>query len=105
MRTHLRGHLARLASHLEGQLRRYGGQPGFWADDVRRVLDALHETLTGGDFVVPEDLAGAFGREQGRALLPRLVRRFGEALQAWPDVVEAARQLRARGERPGRQVG
>src|SRR5262249_13104527 len=77
VRTHLRGHLARLASHLEGQLRRYGEQPGFWADDVRRVLGALHQTLTGGDFAVPENLAGAFGREQGRVLLSRLVRRFG----------------------------
>jgi hypothetical protein len=98
------GAMTRQAQRLEGQLRQYGGQPGFWAEDVRQVLAGLREDLPRPDSAVPTDLRSAFGEDGAREMLPRLVRRFGELLQVWPDMVEAARELRARGEGVARRL-
>jgi hypothetical protein len=99
VRVLLWNHLSRQACLWEGLLRKYGGQPAFWADDVRQLLAVLREALPGKDFTSPPDLAEAFGADAACARLQRLVRRFGELLQVWPDMVEAARDLRARGLR------
>jgi hypothetical protein len=98
LRGHLWGAMTRQALKWEGQLRQFGGQPAYWAEDVRRVLAGLREDLPRPDYAVATDLRAAYGEEQARALLPRLVRRFGELLQVWPDMVASARELRARGE-------
>jgi hypothetical protein len=96
--------MSRQAARLAGQLRQYGGQPAFWADDVRGYLAALRAEMPGPDFATPSDLGGGSG-EASRRLFQRLVLRLGGLLQAWPDVVEAARALRARGVRLAVPVG
>lgn len=87
------------AARLEARLRAYGGQPAYWADDVRRVLANLGAALTDPEVAVPWDLGRAFGGD-ARAVTQGLVGRFGRLLQAWPDLVEGAQRLRARGVRP-----
>ncbi len=104
VKLHAGGQRARLAARLEGQLQRHDGQPGYWADDVRRVLGAMQEGLLDERFTVPVDLEQALGYDSARQAMPRLLRRLGALLLAWPDLVEAARALRRRGERLAYEV-
>ena len=83
--------LTRTVSQLEPLLRKYGGQPAWWSDDVRRVLGIIAEVLPSPDFSLPWELVEAFGRDQARARFQGLVRRFGRLLREWPSMVEAAR--------------
>lgn len=92
-------HLSRLARHLERQLQAFGGEPDFWANDVKHVLAVLREALPSRQYVVASDLREAFGSDEARGRLQGLVRRLGQLLHCWPDMVEAAQELRARGQR------
>lgn len=93
-----------LAGQLDALLQKHGGQPAWWAADVQRVRSALHERLSDPDLGTPSDLQQAFGREHALPVFQRLVTRFGRLLQCWPDMVEAARDLRAAGIRPATPV-
>jgi hypothetical protein len=94
---------SRRAVHLESQLRQMQGQPGFWAEDVRRVLAIWQETLPDRRYVAPKDLAAPSSEEAFRRL-QQLVLRFGRLLQIWPEMVGAAHQLRNRGHRLADEV-
>jgi len=80
-------------------LKRHEFQPSYWADDCRRHIEAYTNAITQPDYVIPQDLLDGRSPEEARRLSQRLVRRFGELLAAWPDIVEAAKSLRARGIR------
>jgi hypothetical protein len=54
------------------------------------------------DYLVPRDLRRGRSLEAARELTQRLVLNFGQLLLAWPEMVEAARALRARGHRLAR---
>jgi hypothetical protein len=94
VRLHLWNGLSGLASRLDGQLRAYGGQPDFWAADARRILTVLGETLPEPRYLLPTDLR-ATGDRDALAMLQQCLGRFGRLLECWPDLVEAARDLRA----------
>jgi hypothetical protein len=99
VRSHLATQLGHQVGLLAARLRQFGGRPEFWADDVRRVLALLQEDLTGKRCPAPCDLVEAFGMDTAGELSRRLVLRLGQMLQCWPDMVEAARDLRAHGVR------
>ncbi len=82
---------------LETRLREHRASPAFWADDVRRTIDALRKTVTKSDYIVPRELRNADDLNSTRRLTPRLVSKFGGLLEAWPALVEAARRLRTNG--------
>jgi hypothetical protein len=103
-RVYLGQALTGWGTRLEAQLRAFGGLPGFWADDVGRVLVRLRGNLADPGFAVPWDLRSAFGAERAGSLTRRLVGRFGRLLQAWPALVEAAKALRGRGMRLAQPV-
>lgn len=84
---------------LEGQLRMHDSMPRFWADDVRRMIDLLSQATAADDYVAPRDLRDGRGADGARRLSHELVGRFGELLEAWPTIVDAARRLRAQGRR------
>jgi hypothetical protein len=90
--------LSRGVAGLEALLRRDGSRTPYWADDAVQALAALRELLT-GRAALPWDLEEVFGAEPARAVLRRLVALYGVLLRIWPDLVEAARRLRARGVR------
>jgi hypothetical protein len=71
---------------------------------LQHLLGVLRQALPGPDYPVPRDLAERFGGTEARPLLQRLVRRFGQLLQVWPDLVAAARALRGRGVRLAQPV-
>lgn len=84
-------------ARLEAALEAFEGAPDFWAADVRRHVETLRDTLARDDVDVPDDLRAGRDPDQARARARRLVGRYGELLRAWPDLVEGARRLRARG--------
>jgi hypothetical protein len=90
-----------LAGALEGLLQSSDAAPAAWVEDVERALEQLACTVVSEDFAHPVDLAAGRGPEEVQRLTARLVGRFGRLLQAWPALVDAARELRARGNRPG----
>jgi hypothetical protein len=100
MNALLRAHMSGLAARLESLLREHGGQPAYWAADARGLLTALREALPRPDWAAPVDLRAAFGLDPARERFRGLVRQFGELLRVWPDLVEAARDLRGRGLAP-----
>jgi hypothetical protein len=97
LRLHAWNARARTASQLEAQLRRYGGQPEYWADDTRRALSAVVEALTAPHAELPSDLCEKWGPDQALTRFQGLVQRYGSLLRVWPSLVAAAKALRARG--------
>jgi len=86
-------------THLETQLRTHDSTPAFWAEDVRRLVALLWATTGAEDAVVPGDLRDEGGAGAACRLSQELVGRFGQVLESWPAIVEAARRLRAQGRR------
>lgn len=82
---------------LSRDLEAVGTAPPFWKADVDRYLELLRGSLAARDYVVPQDLAERFGASVALDVMQRLLRRFGELLQGWPEIDEAARSLRNRG--------
>jgi hypothetical protein len=82
---------------LETRLAEHGARPLYWAEDVRKTIEFLRRAAAGKDYVVPRDLLDARDVDASRLLTRELVAKFGELLEAWPALVEATRQLRARG--------
>jgi hypothetical protein len=84
---------------LQGQLQTYGASPGFWADDVRRMIELISKASTAEDYLIPRDLRHDADVDEARRLAQELLRKFGELLEAWPTMVAAARRLRVNGYR------
>ena len=82
---------------LETRLREHSDGPAFWADDVRQAIAFLRGTATRNDYIVPRDLGNAGDEEDTRRLTQQLVAKFGQLLETWPALVEAASRLRAKG--------
>ncbi|MEO7328718.1 MAG: hypothetical protein ABI193_09085, partial [Minicystis sp.] len=94
----LRARAHDLAS-LEEILRRFQHKPDYWARDVERAAQVLREVIETPSFAYPADLVARFGEAEGRARFQRQVRRYGELLRCWPEMIEAARSLRRKGVR------
>jgi hypothetical protein len=69
----------------------------FYARYRNKYVEILRERVTERDYLLPSDLQQIGGEEQVRALGREIIRRFGELLQAWPELYAAALRLRARG--------
>ena len=86
-------------THLESQLRLHDAAPGFWGEDVRRMIALLWKATGADEYIVPRDLREGRGADAARRLSQELIGRFGELLEAWPTIVDAARCLRAQDRR------
>lgn len=77
------------AAHLEALLERHGHAPRWWADDVRRHLDALATHAARPEYPAPRDLLGATA-DPAAALVAaqRLLDRFGALLASWPELCD-----------------
>jgi len=84
-----------LVAHLDS----YDGSPDFWANDVEQFIDTLRTAMADPDYLVPGDLLENRSAEEARKLSQRLVLKFGQLLYWWPEIVNAARNLRAKGQR------
>jgi hypothetical protein len=83
---------------LHSQLQTYGTSPGFWAEDVSRMIKLISaEPSPPQDGLVPLDLRNSRDEQEAGNLGQELVRKFGELLEAWPALVGAAERLLAHG--------
>jgi hypothetical protein len=80
---------------LQNGLQTFRGAPDYWSADVRGLIEALIASQTRPDFVVPRELPP----ETARSTSQTLVERFGELLEAWPEMIAASRRLRDAGVR------
>jgi hypothetical protein len=96
--------IAGMAGQLAGLLKECGEEPGWWAQDVRRLVRRYRDQATGEHFEVPTDLRGSASPDDALDRFRRLVGRFGRLLIHWHDLVEAAADLRPKGITPARPV-
>jgi hypothetical protein len=89
---------------VESRLRGEGGSPQFWANDLHKYMELLRKGITRKDYWAPLDLLDRRNVDEARHLAHRLVHKFGKLLYWWPDMVEAASEMRANGERLARPI-
>jgi hypothetical protein len=106
-RRRVRERAEAFAADLEARLDDWQGHRGetgspeaeeLWAADVRRYRDMLLRHAAEPDFAVPLDLLYHREPEEARRLAQRLLVHHGTELVHWPDLVEATRRLKARGQ-------
>ena len=90
-------HESQRLDFLERQLRENADSPGYWREDVQALIDHARDALGHDDFDIPFDLKTGRSPEENRALMQSLTARFGQLLQEWPAMVDAARALREEG--------
>jgi hypothetical protein len=101
VRDQLESSNARFLGLLENQLVRQQYAPRYWADDVQKYATLLRQAQANRDYSVPLDLVPGRSVDAARQLTRDLVRRFGELLYWWPQIVATAKKLRASGHRLG----
>ncbi|MFP5263070.1 MAG: amino acid adenylation domain-containing protein [Blastocatellia bacterium] len=79
---------------LEERLNVYGAASPYWSADVDQFLDSLRKAATEEQFYVPLELVYGRNFDDAREINQQLVLRFGQLLHTWPDIVDAARELR-----------
>jgi hypothetical protein len=83
--------------HIERSIQTADGTPAFMKQHQRKYLEVVRESIAHSDYIVPRDLAERHGQDRARQFSQQLVRRYGELLEAWPELVKGAKVLRARG--------
>jgi hypothetical protein len=78
-------------------LERYGYAPAYWADDVRRYIDALKDNVVGGINSFPCDIEQMCAREGAGKLFLGYLQQFGELMIWWPLIFKTVKKLRATG--------
>ncbi|MEX2303924.1 MAG: hypothetical protein WD733_23465 [Bryobacterales bacterium] len=69
----------------------------FYARLRQKYADVLRRRVTEEDYLLPSDLAHLGDKKQVHGLSREIIRRFGQLLQAWPELHAAALRLRAKG--------
>jgi hypothetical protein len=87
-----------------GSLEDFPGAPEYWHEEVSRYHEDWCSYLTAPEYFVPIELRQAFPREAMEQKTGTFLRRMGALLDAWPDILEAARQLKKREIRISRQI-
>ncbi|HEY0606563.1 MAG TPA: hypothetical protein VGD58_26800 [Herpetosiphonaceae bacterium] len=97
MRLHIMENMSALIASLEERLHAREAPPAFWVQHARSVIAQAREHA-----VAPvEQLYTLPGGHEG---MQRLLLRYGQSLQWWPAIVEAARSLRAQEQRLAQPV-
>jgi len=78
---------------LEGALASRAARATQFRRDVRAYLAALRRTSARADLHVPLDLRGDWPAEEARAVIQRIVRRFGQLLTHWPRLLHLRREM------------
>lgn len=92
--------LGQMLGRIEQALDQHRRAPQAWAALVERLAGAVRRALVDPTVHLPAELVGDHGVEGARALLLEHTANVGRLLAAWPAMVGAARELRARDERP-----
>lgn len=101
-------HLRRLGSHIsacEQRLGENGAASDEWAEDMEQTIEALRAACAEPRLPAAADLAPRLGEERAREALRAHIRDYGLLLQVWPDMLQAARDLRHGGHPLARGTG
>jgi hypothetical protein len=79
--------------HAEQESSQYAHSPTYWAQDLRSTIAAIRRSLAEETFWLPRDFSEGRSPEEVLALTQRLVLRFGELLEVWPELFSAATDL------------
>ena len=89
---------------LESILKFYRESPNFWAEDVKKYLHSIRESLGRKDFSVPRTLKKDLEDDDLKKLNQKMVLCFGKLLVYWPEMVQAARELHQDGRSISRSL-
>jgi hypothetical protein len=95
---------SRYISYLEYLLDLYHGEPDYWAEDILSFIEGLTDFTVHNSAAAPRELLETQSPEQAMETCRRVVRKFGELLQWWPVIDDAARRLREAGARLARPL-
>jgi len=96
----VRKQLVSSSAVLHQRLRQFGGEPTWWANDLRRRISNLEATAECVNILDRLDEADRLGAGGPRGY----VARFGDIVQAWPDMIRAARQMELRDRLTARRI-
>ncbi|MEQ1858362.1 MAG: hypothetical protein ABMA13_00340 [Chthoniobacteraceae bacterium] len=95
IRGQLLEHESAKLDRLEEELREDTTTRDWWRDDLEVHLAHVRDALTHDDFDIPFDMKCDRSDAENRVLMQELFARFGLLLEAWPDLVSAAREINA----------
>ncbi len=84
-------------SFMEERLREETEAPDFWRRDIADFIAHTRLALEHEDFDIPFDLKPQRSDAANREFMQRLLAHYGALLEDWPEIVAAARELRAEG--------
>src|ERR1051325_5646602 len=84
-------------SGLEFRLRDEVAAPDYWRRDLEAFIAHSRDALMHPDFDIPLELKSKRSDDANRVLMQQLLANFGALLEDWPDIVQAARELRDEG--------
>ncbi|HKJ69239.1 MAG TPA: cysteine peptidase family C39 domain-containing protein [bacterium] len=88
IRQALTRHLVSAELHLQ----RHTEAPDYWKNDLRNYIETYQEKLTNPEFLIPYDLPG--DSQKRMQLFQRFMGQYGALLATWPDITQAAGELR-----------
>lgn len=84
-------------ARLSGLLDEYGGDPAWWAADVRRVIRRYRAAAVDEQYGAPIDLPSGPTPDARIEVFRGFVRQYGHLLRRWCELVEVATDLRSKG--------
>jgi hypothetical protein len=105
VRIHAQQRSIEQISYCEHLLQWFNYLPQYWADDLQGYIQLRRSVLESKDFGVPLELESA--RTSARAVqaaAKRIVLLYSRLLLAWPDIMNATREMNAQGVRLGLPV-
>ena len=91
------GYLSKIMTNISYLLDLYEREPVWWAEDMDRYYALLKKEALGSNTVVPQELRSYETKEEALTVFKNYIYRYGEMLQWWPDIWEAARDINLEG--------
>lgn len=79
--------------------------PSFWAQHTGDVMAGIQQQLKSERFPVPVPLEGTHDESEALHTTRELFRDYGVVLSAWPEIWQAAVELKSEGVRPSAPIG
>ena len=95
---------SRFISIMEDRLNNTNETPEYWALELQRYLNLIKRSQTHADYWIPLDLAADASLTTARSLMQKGIFEFGQLLQWWPAMRDAARTLKAEGRNLGTAI-
>jgi hypothetical protein len=89
---------------LDRQIADRSETPEFFRAHLAKLREGILLASRGADYTAPYDIARVLGETNALSFLRRQVGLYGELLENWPGIVQAARELRGDGMRLSENV-